>query len=49
MILKRGFKLIVVVPVWVGGHVCSGQFLSVIHDGIPILQTLEEDVCSRQS
>ena len=44
LILKRewrGVQLIVVVPVLVRWHACSGQFLSVIHDGIPTLQAPE--------
>ena len=34
-------QLNVVVPVLVRWHACSGQFLSVVHDGIPTLQALE--------
>ena len=38
---QAGIQLIVVVPVLVRCHACSGQFLSVIHDGVPTLQALE--------
>ena len=38
---QAGIQLIVVVPVFVRWHACSGQLLSVIHDGIPTLLALE--------
>ena len=38
---SQAVQLIVVVPVLVRWHAYSGQFLSVVHDGIPTLQALE--------
>ena len=42
VIHKRGVQLIAVVPVLVRWRECSGQFLSVVHDGIPTLQSLKD-------